>query len=374
MNKPKITFIASGLGRGGAEVQLVQLAAGLADRKWAVSIMNMQPGGPYQKVLEDAGIKVANVACGRIAGPRAAYRLVKQLRSEHPRVVHTHAFRANLWGRLAAIALSIPVVASVRATYSYVPSFYYGFESWLGRHSLRVVTPAAATSMHLINVVGVPAPKVATIPNGVDLALFHPIRGKSAFRDAHRLGRAFVALAPGRLSAQKDHSTLLQAFRILLQHKSDARLIVAGSGPLEESLKQSVADLKESVIFIGDLDRPAIADAMSAADCVCLSSRFEGMPNVLLEAMASGKPCVSSATDGAVEVVRDGIEGFVVPIGDAPAMGLALATLAADQDVRRRMGKAGRRRVEAEYSIPKNITRYMEVYSEAFANERSGVV
>jgi glycosyltransferase involved in cell wall biosynthesis len=228
-----------------------------------------------------------------------------------------------------------------------------------------VITPAAATTKHLIEVVGVPAEKVTTIPNAVDLAMFTAVRSGASFRRQYGLDDAFVVLAPGRLAAQKDHASLFGAFRFLLSTQYESRLVIAGTGPLEGNLKSSVADLRDRVVFTGDLDRRAMADAMAAADCVCLSSRFEGMPNVLLEAMASGKPCVSSATDGAGEVIRHGVDGFVTAIGNSHAMGSALATLAADSGLRRSMGIAARSRAEAEYAIPTNVARHENVYKEA---------
>jgi glycosyltransferase involved in cell wall biosynthesis len=109
---------------------------------------------------------------------------------------------------------------------------------------------------------------------------------------------------------------------------------------------------------------------MAAVDAVCLASRFEGMPNVLLEAMASAKPVVASAVDGVQEIVEDGETGFLTPPGDDFALADALVRLAGDRSLRVQMGTAGRQRMMARHSPALNLQRHMSLYEQVLQRPR----
>ncbi|HZU75568.1 MAG TPA: glycosyltransferase [Dehalococcoidia bacterium] len=367
MTHPRITLVTSGLAAGGSELQLTQLACGLQQDGWRPRVLSLQSGGVYRDTLQQAGVPVAELPLGRLAGPVALARLARGIRATRPALVHTQAFRANLWGRLAASLQSVPVVASVRATYSYLPRAYRPVERLLALASAYVVTPSDASSRYLVEQIGVPAAKVVTIPNGVDTALFSPATDGAPFRAAHAQAGDFVILTAGRLVAQKNHAALLRAFALLYEQAPNARLLIAGSGPLEAELRSQAAPLGERVCFLGELPRATLAGAIAAADTVCLLSNFEGTPNAVLEAMAGGKPVVATAVDGVPEVIDDGVEGLLVPRGDVEGAAAALLRLARSPELRAALGRNGRRRVEAQHSIAVNVERYERLYRRVIA-------
>ena len=362
MTVRRIAIVSSGLGMGGSELQVYQLATGLTSRGWQVTVVSLIAGGYYVPLFREKSIRVIEVPVSRIATPRSFRRLVATLRDLQVGIVHTQALRANLWGRIAANLLSLPVVASVRATYSYLPRPYYLVERALAIRTAWVLTPSRATTQHLVDHVGIPAGKVITIPNAVDLELFHPSRDGIEFRRRLGLEGKTVVLAAGRLIAQKNYVGLVSAFARVVNSQFDVVLVVAGSGPLERELKALAANQGCPAHFVGDLDRSSMADAMAAADIFLMMSDFEGMPNAILEAMAAAKPVVSTAVDGVTDLITQEVEGILVQKRDVAGAAMAVERLIMSPALRRALGSAGRRRVEKRHSIAENVSRHINLY------------
>jgi glycosyltransferase involved in cell wall biosynthesis len=215
----------------------------------------------------------------------------------------------------------------------------------------------------MITEVGIPNRKVVVVPNSVDTELFMPLsRGGPLFRRRWELGDGFVVLAPGRLVTQKDHATVIDAFSIIVAEQPSSFLVIAGSGPLERDLKRRAAPLTNHVRFVGELTREGMVEAMGAADVVCLMSRHEGMPNVVLEAMASGVAVVASAIDGTTEVLEDGGGGWLIPPGASEILARRLVELSNSPKVREELGRRGRRAAERIYSLVVNVDRHAALY------------
>ena len=373
MTSAALTMITSGLGSGGSELQFCQLAIGLVDRGWEVNVISLQRGGRYRSLLAQHGIDVRECPVGRLTTPRAFLRLVSTIGSLPPAIIHTQAFRANLWGRLAGILQSQPIVASVRATYAYLPRSYYTIERAFSARTAKVIVPSRATAQHLVREVGIAADRVVVIPNGVDAEAFGPPREGLDFRNRWQLQGRFVILAPGRLVPQKNHALLIEAFVRFVRARPGATLVIAGAGPLEKHLKKQSAGTGSDapVLFVGELDRASLASAMAAADVVALASNFEGMPNVLLEAMASARPVVATNVDGSGEVVTNGVDGFLVAPRSAQLFADALIYLADSPSVRLAFGAAGRRRVQADFTIDASTVAHIKVYQSVLSRPQA---
>ena len=366
-----ILMVTSGLAVGGSELQLCQLAIGLRQRGWKVHVVSLQPGGSYRRWLVNSGIQITEIRIGRFAHPSPLARLAAVIRASAPDIVHTQAFRANLWGRVALRRLNPPLIASLRATYTYYPRAYYPIERILGRWTDRIISPSIAAAHHLVAVVGLPASKVTVIPNGVDTEMFARSRDDAlGFRRRLSLDGAFLVLAPGRLVRHKEHATIIEAFGSLLTHRPTSVLVVAGAGPLAHELARRAAPFGENVRFVGELSREDMIGAMGAADVVCLMSRSEGMPNVILEAMAAGVPVVASAVDGTTEVVQDGATGWLVPPGDSSALAGRLIELADRPDTRAKLGRQARQAARQLHSLDLNVERHVNVYETVLASPR----
>jgi glycosyltransferase involved in cell wall biosynthesis len=171
-----------------------------------------------------------------------------------------------------------------------------------------------------------------------------------------------------RFGPQKALEHLLQAFALLAPKFPNARLVMVGSGPLEEDLHATAERLgiQERVSWPGHVDG---LEAMPAFDVFALPSRYESFPYVLLEAMAAGIPVVMTQVGGAGSLIVDGVNGRVVPIGRPDLLASALVPMIGDPDLRRRMGKESRQRVK-EFSLDETLRKTLDVYGTLMARGR----
>jgi glycosyltransferase involved in cell wall biosynthesis len=212
--------------------------------------------------------------------------------------------------------------------------------------------------------VGVPVERITVLRNGVDLARF----GRTSRTNAREaLGVADdVALFghAGRLVAVKDQAALVAAAALLKAQGRRFRVVIAGEGPCRAALEAQIAreGVEQCVQLLGH--RAEVEPLYAALDAYVLCSRSEGMPNTILEAMASGVPVVSTRVGGADELVVDGETGILVPAGQPTQLAQAMAELIASPDRSRAMGRAGRARAVASFSLPAMVAGYKAAYRE----------
>lgn len=236
--------------------------------------------------------------------------------------------------------------------------------TWAVRKFDAVVSTSREITAELEHV-QVSAAKVHHIPYGVDTQLFCPISdsAKSVLRDRLGLPQSPLAIFTGRLVHRKGVDVLLEAWSCC-QHEGDARLLIAGAGPAEESLRTQARALgvESRVCFLGELDD--VAPYLQAADIYAFASRGEGLPNSVLEAMATGLPIVATRIGGVVDALEDGHNGTLVPVEDAEAMAKALDRLLAHPAMRRQLGKQARETVIRDYSLDITTERYLRLYQQ----------
>jgi glycosyltransferase involved in cell wall biosynthesis len=218
--------------------------------------------------------------------------------------------------------------------------------------SSRMKADLAAHGFHL-------AP-VRVIPNGVDLRRFRP-----AYAEAPTAERAYTVLFVGRLAYQKGVDVLLHAWRIVreqLPESEQPRLAIVGTGPRQAQLEQLAAtlDIVDSVEFAG-LQRDVVA-WLSRSDVLVLPSRWEGMPNAVLEAMASGLPCIATRVSGSEDIIQHGANGLLVAPDDPEELAGALLSLLRDPALGLQYGRAARATVEEYYSLGHVLDVYLALY------------
>ena len=216
------------------------------------------------------------------------------------------------------------------------------------RYSDAIVCNGHAVGEFIARRYGVPAPRCRVIYNGVDLTRFSP-RPWAQPREGVR--RSPTIITVGRLVAQKDISLFLQAADLLRQDYPAAQFLVVGDGPLRKQLQGEAAELGlgPAVSFLGE--RADIPELLCRADVFWLTSAWEGLPNVLLEAQASAVPVVTRDVGAAGEIVHHGRTGYVVPRRDASAFASHTRRLLADPETAHAMGLAGRQIVEETFSL-----------------------
>lgn len=316
MRSRRVGFLTTGLGRGGAELQLTLLATGLASRGWDVRVMSMLPLDGHAPTLAAAGIEVVSLEMQRgKAQFRQLFETAQILGRWRPDVLVTFMVHANLLGRAAGTLARVPtIVSSVRN------------ERFGGRHWERLLALTdrlAAATVANSGIVArsltqrrlVAPERLHVIPNGIVAREFRDV---STHRASVRqeLGvepSDFLWLAVGSLHPQKDHATLVEAFREVLQALPEARLAIVGAGPLSDELEHrlSTLELGERVQLLGL--RTDVPRLLGGADAFVLSSAWEGLPNAVMEAMAARLPVVATSVGGVAELIADRESGIVVP-------------------------------------------------------------
>jgi sugar transferase (PEP-CTERM/EpsH1 system associated) len=299
-------------------------------------------------------------------------RLYRLFRDYRPAVVHTR--------NLAALEAVVPARAAG------VPVRVHGEHGWdvsdpqgtqrkfqLMRRLYRpfvdrYVALSRHLSCYLTEAVGVPAARVERICNGVDTVRFHPGPEGRSRLDGCPFGAPDEVLigTVGRLQAVKDQRSLVRAFAHLVAQRAPGaerlRLAIAGEGPIQEQLEAEIlAGGIGTRVWLGGA-RADVPEVMRSLDVFVLPSLAEGISNTILEAMASGLPVVATAVGGNPELVEHRRTGTLVPPADYVALADALAPYIADPLLRRRHGEAGRRRVEAEFSLDHMVDRYVALY------------
>lgn len=366
-----IFHMIDGLTFGGAETLLRDLAAGLESRGYRVTVGYSTPG-PFVSELEKKGLRLVRFPRLGLIDPFLTLRLARFMRKEQPQVFHTHLFKSDFHGRLAARLAGVPVVVSTLHNNdvwanNWVMGHLYGSTAvWADR---LIAVSEEVRQFHLQKT-GVPVEKIVVIQNAVDVKAF------TGHEEAAMRIRAEFGIAPdaplfgivGRLKPQKNVPMFLQAAVKILREQPNARFLIVGDGPLMPELEAQARelDLFPAAIFAGmRKDVPVI---LSSLDVLALSSLWEGLPVILLEAMASSLPVVSTAVDGVVGVVDPDVTAFLTPSGDPAVFAQACIRLARDPKLRKKMGQAGFEKVMKNYSLDAMIDRISDLYLQLLHN------
>lgn len=368
MRTPRVLLIAAGSSTtGGGEKHVADLVRRLPQAGFAVALA-CPDGGDLGSLARGLGVPVCAVPIDHGFSPARVRAVRAAIMAAEPDVVHAHGSRAAAFARLADAKARRRVVYTVhgihvdKAGSAARRMAFLGIERLLRPRTARFVTVCeadAAKGAHL----GLLTPaRTTTIHNGIELPPIAAPTGR--FRAELGVGpHVPLVLSVGRFHEQKDQETLLRAWRIVAESHPDALLAIVGSGGLEGRLREvAAAGMARSVRLVSP--RTALAEAYVDADVFALSSRWEGLPYVLLEAMAYGLPVASTNVDGIPEAVVDGVSGLLVPPQDPVALGTALEHLLSDPSRRRRLGEAGREHVTGEFSLEQMIARITEVYRE----------
>lgn len=370
----RVVFVVTTLGHGGADGQVVALAEQFADRGWIVGIISLIPPERTLESLDARGIRVTSLGMRRrVPDPRAVVRLARLIRSWKPQVVHSHMVHANLLARLTRLVAPMPVLISTGHNANEGTAWRYAayrMTDWLADVTTNVSRAAVdeATRRGAAK-----RGRIRFVPNGVDLEVFKPdAPGRSEFRQRLNIEDEFVWLWAGRMTAAKDLDTLLVAYGSARAANSRSTLLLAGTGPDEGRLRDRIIGLGlvDSVRLLGPRDD--IAALMQAADGFVLSSRWEGMPMVLLEASAVGLPSVTTDAGGSGEVVISGQTGWVVRIGEPDQLAARMRDLMLlDDAARLEMGRRARAHVSVAYGLDRVVKTWIDLYHEA-AMRRQG--
>jgi glycosyltransferase involved in cell wall biosynthesis len=374
--KIRVLQLIDGLNIGGAEVLLRDLCSGLLRRGFGVAVGYSTPG-PIIQDLKNLGIEPVHLPrLARVDPLRYGPGLVRLIRSFRPHIVHTHLFKSDFHGRVAAALCKTPVIIStLHNNDPWARHWLFGpLYGLTARQAARLIAVSQEVNDYHARFSHIPAEKIITIPNGVDVDRF---RFDPAARAQVRSSFGLDSAAPlvgiiGRLKPQKDHATFLTAAAETARLVPGARFLIVGDGPLRAELENMARGLglDAAVIFCGLRgDIPAV---LSALDVLVLSSRWEGLPINLLEGMAAGRAVVTTNVSGILDVVEPGVSAIVVEPGNPTALAQACVGLLKDANRRAEMGTAAVERVRARFSIQAMIDRTVEVYQAALREVSAG--
>jgi L-malate glycosyltransferase len=369
----RVAHVVDLLALAGMEYGVVKLVNRLDPKKIESMIVCMRHQTDDVRQLLSSRIPVFELHKSPGRNWRVIGRLAARLRSERVDIVHSHNWSTFLYSvaaaRLAGISTVVhgehgkdDTVTDPRRTLA---------SRILARGVSRVCTVSRDLAESVVRDWHLPRERVAWIPNGVDLEEFgrdHPIDGLR-----EELGLASgdrVVMNTGGFRTVKDHPTLLRAFARVHRDDPASRLVLIGHGSAADP--RSGLDRMAGELGVGDSVRFAgvrhdIPRLLRVCDVYVNSSKFEGMSNTILEAMAAARPVVATAVGGNPELVKDGVTGFLVPAGQPDEMAARVGELLRDPALRSRMGAAGRARIEADHSMAEMVRAYSDLYEELWA-------
>ena len=386
----RVLRVIARLNKGGPALHVAYLSAGLEERGYETTLVagSLARGeGSMAYVAERKGVEVVALPdLHREISPlhdlRAAHRLAGLIRRLRPHILHTHTAKAGAVGRTAALLARDarpPIV--VHTFHGHVLRGYFGpvssgFFRMLERSLASTTTALVAVSPEVrddLVALGVaPREKFTVIRLGVELEERVSASPETRARARRMMGipdGRFTVGWIGRMTAVKRTDDILLAFKRLVEGGVDACLCLVGDGPDREETEQLAHDIGivERCLFLGYQDD--VAPFYAAFDALVLPSANEGTPVSVIEALAGGRPVVATRVGGVPDVVRDGVDGFLVEPGDIDALAERLGRLAADPALAARMGEAGRARVLERYSVERLVGDVDALYRKLLAEK-----
>jgi glycosyltransferase involved in cell wall biosynthesis len=372
----KVLRVIARLNMGGPALHVAYLTDGLRRRGYETTLVagTLARGEDSMAfVADELGVPVVRIDqltrdISPVHDTLAVLRLARLIRRVRPDVLHTHTAKAGAVGRIAALlAGSARPRIIVHTFHGHVLRGYFdplrtaGFrllERWLARASTALVAVSPQVRDDLVALGVAPAEKFAVVRLGIELE-----ERVAAERDGRLESRRLMGIAPerfavgwiGRMTGVKRTDDVLLAFRRLRELGVDACLCMVGDGPDRDQLERRAHELgiMRDTFFLGYQEE--IARFYAAFDAMILASINEGTPVSAIEALAAGRPVVATRVGGVPDVVRDGEDGFLVEPGAVEDLADRLERLAADPELRERMGAAGRERVLPRYSVERLV-------------------
>ena len=374
--KPFILLVIDEASVGGGQQHVLWLAEHLDKTKYKVAVV-CEPRGYLVDRLHELDILHYPLVISNSFSVRALVQCRNLLKSLMPSIVHTHGGTAGFYGRIAAVIAHVPHIV-----HTYHGIHYLHWKKSLKRFIFHLTDRMLVVITDMILCVTeddfnlalrsglVKKNKSLIIKNGIDVKRFAVSQlQKRRMTHPEKKSQTVVVGTIGRLHEQKGHKYFLEAARIILSEYPETRFHIVGDGDLREQLEQLAIQLGiiRSVQFLGS--RIDIPEQLGRMDIFVLSSLWEGLPIVLLEAMAARKPIVSTSVNGIPEILQDGKSALLVPSRDSNALAAAIKILIQNNVLSKRISDCAYRLVCQKYDIKIMISRTEDVYNRLLVNE-----
>lgn len=369
----RVCYLVDAEFLGGAERYVSRVAMGLDRRHFLPSVIMGIPRGEddgglsgWADRLEAEGIRVSRVEMNLPFRPWQARRVLETIESHRPRVAHIN-MPGPYNGQMGLLAPLARLAGSAVVTTEHLPMVAPLWKRALVRRFCNrfvdVVMTVCRANVPYLRAHGVRPERVVVVPNGIrDDFGTAPVTAGATRADWGIDPDAVVVLFIGNLLR---HKGLHRVIRALSEVDDPAwHLVVAGRGPEEDRCRARLRELglDARATFLGAVSAGAVEGVLAASDVLALPSTIEGMPYVIIEAMASGLPVVAGNVFGIPELIEDGVHGRLVPPTDREALRSALAELIADGARRRRLGAAARERFRGEFTLSRQVAAIEVVY------------
>lgn len=375
MKRVKVLQLISSGGYYGAENMLLNLCASQEQSGCQNSLLlfyNVHvPNVEFYERARRRGLSVRMVHCNGRADWRAVRQIEEYIEEDGVDLVHTHGYKADLYGYLAAWRCHKPVVATCHNWVGGTAAL--GIYNHLDRMALKKFNALAAVSDRVAQrllAFGVPAEKIRTIANGIDVNAFERAQPLPLLNAE---GSTVVGMV-ARLDMQKGFEYLLQAARELCNAFPALKVVIVGEGPDRDKIEEMIQQygLQSSVMLAGQQSNmPGVYAAM---DIFVLPSLNEGLPMTVLEAMAASKPVIATRVGAIPSVIRDGENGLLVDPKNSEGLRNTIANLLVDPECRRRMGDQAHAWVSRNYTSEAMALKYREMYEEVLGKRTTSAV
>jgi len=367
-----LQVISSG-GFFGAENVVLQLASELRKKDFCMPVVGVFENlkAPHLEVSEVClknGIQTHMFTCRGRVDIKTIVQLRRFIQDHNIEIIHTHGYKSNLYSYFASIGLQTRRVATCHNWLG--DDFKMRFYAILDRFFLRQFDRVVAVSeevMEKINDSGISSDKVSMVKNGIYIDRFSHSNSVNKIKDDLRIdSKSNVIGTVGRISMEKGHRTLLNIASKIIEHFQGTVFLVVGDGPLRNDLQREFSS--SSINFTGIRDD--VDKLYQCMDIFVLPSLTEGLPMVLLEAMASKLPVVATRVGDVPKVITDGDTGILVEPGDKEGLKEALLYLLSNKDIAIEMGQKGYEKVKEHYSSEKMTDEYLKIYQDVLKNNR----
>jgi glycosyltransferase involved in cell wall biosynthesis len=350
-----VVYVLGALVVGGAERQLLLLLENLDRVRFAPHVIAFESGA-WERHFRAwaASVDVIGFEAGRV---RALLRCWRRLRRLRPTIVHTVGRTANYIGRVAAIAAGVPVIVTSERSAAFIRSpLMVRLDRLLARFTAHVISNSHHAATFLRERAIAPRDRLSVIPNGIEAGRYGPLA------TAHP---GVVMGNVGDLRPEKNQIDLLRAVATIAGGIPEITLRIAGDGPLRKQLEAVAVelDVARRVTLTGWVED--ISKFLGDIDIYVHSSRYEGLPNALMEAMARGLPCVAYDTTGCGELIEHMKTGLLVEPGDVAALSNAVVRLVCNPDLAKTLGSAARSFIADGFPVRAMVEKTCEVYERS---------
>lgn len=358
---------------GGGSVVISRLAQKVKEIGWDVDVLTND--STFKEVLEDNGVGVINLdVIWRKINPLrdlwGLYKLYRFLKKSDYTIVHTHTSKGGFFGRLAAYLAGIPIIIHTVHGFAFheqsssLEIYFFSFLERLASHWCDKIVTVSEFHKNWALKLGIGnEEKIITIHNGIPENRVLPKRGKEKVRKEFNLTQEIIILSTGRLAAQKGFEYLLKSIPFVSSKiEKPFKVLLVGEGPLRSYLENLVKalNIEQYVRFLGF--RSDIGDLLSISDIVVLPSLREGLSIALLEAMAAGKPIITTTIGSNLEVVKNEVSALLVPPKDSKAIAEAIIKLINNPKSAINFGDEAKKIYQKYYTEDIMLTKYMELY------------